>query len=94
MTKTQTELAEAAKVLARIGNVILEAVAACPMGLPDGHLYAMLQSSVGQAWSLEVHLSMVAKLEAMDCVEKTNHVIRIRPAGAALVAAAKARGGV
>ena len=60
----------------KIAAAVLDAIeAAGPGGIPDGHLYMMLQTIVGQQWNLQVHQAMIEALVETGKITNHNHLL-------------------
>ena len=76
-----------------IDTIFARLEAAGDDGVPSGHLYALLQGAIGQAWSLQVHQTVIGELEQLDVITNDNHLLRLtRAARVAKEAARLARG--
>lgn len=65
-------------MIRRIIEAILSAVAtAGDRGVPDGELYAMLQSILGDVWTLDVHTAVIAQMVKSNRLTNEHHLLRI-----------------
>lgn len=64
-------------MIRRIIDAILTAVeAAGDKGVFDGQLYIMLQSILGEVWTLDVHTSVIGTMVSTGQLTNTNHLLR------------------
>lgn len=60
----------------RVARIVLEAIQeAGPSGIPDGHLYAMMQSTVGEKWTLNIHQQLISSLVEAGMITNHNHLL-------------------
>lgn len=46
-----------------------------PDGMPDGHLYVMLQSKMGERWTLSFHQQVIGLLVDAGKITNKNHLL-------------------
>lgn len=62
--------------LVALTGTVLEAIrAAGSQGIPDGHLYAMLQSVAGERWTLNFHQQVIGALVDAKKITKKNYLL-------------------
>ncbi len=67
------------EALTRIVVLVEEAVqTAGPMGIPDGQLYMLLQSTIGQSWTLGIHQQVIGALVDAGKITNTNHLLKAK----------------
>ncbi len=65
-----------ANALMNIINTVLEAIQeAGPEGIPDGKLYMMLQSILGERWTLQVHTNVIGMLVEAEKITNHGHLL-------------------
>ena len=75
MQTTKTEI----NAILKVAAIITEAVqAAGARGIPDGHLYAMLQSTIGQNWDLNLHQQVIGLLVEAGKITNTGHLLKAK----------------